>query len=60
MLPDLALTLVPDVVSGSVKEGQETVIVFLSERVELMVVALRALESSPQPYGSRGVDSVDR
>src|SRR5712692_1603754 len=60
MLPDFALALGSDVIPGSVKEGQETVIVLLSEWVELVVVALCALESSPKPYSCRSVDAVDR
>ena len=60
MLPDLSLALGSDVISGSVKESQETVIILLSEWVELVVVALCALEGSPKPYGCRGVDAVDR
>src|SRR5215467_9638077 len=60
MLPDLPLALGPDVIPGSVEKGQETVVVPLSEWVELVVVALCALESGAKPYRRRGVDAVDR
>ena len=50
---------VPDAVGEALEEGAERVIVALRNRIEFVVVALRAARGEPEPDGRGGIDAVD-
>jgi hypothetical protein len=57
--PILALALVDAFVLGIVEKGQQAVVILLSKRIELVVMALSAGKRSAQPDRSRGVNAID-
>ena len=57
--PRLTLPELQDLVGGVVEEREKAVVVFLADRIEFVVVALRARERGPEPDRRRRVDPID-